>query len=133
MTITNPRNSDRKTSPTELKKIPVGEVHPDWLVEWTRSRSNAGLGDAPSIEAAYAMGAKGGPVVEAERLAFEAWMRGHCWSVSDTWDGSQYADRASAKKCGWVDPLAMDTRRLWAVWRDRAALMPNPTFEAGEL
>jgi len=94
---------------------------------FARSRSNAGLGDAPSIEAAYAMGAKGGPVVEAERLAFEAWMRGHCWSVSDTWDGSQYADRKSANKCGGVDPLAMDTRRLWAVWRDRAALTPNAT------
>jgi len=71
----------------------------------------------PDIEAAFEMGAKGGPVVEGEQLAFESWMRGHCWAVSETWDGEQYADRGTG-----FDGLAMDTRRLWAVWRDRAAL-----------
>ena len=35
----------------------------------------------PSIEAAYAIGAKGGSVVDAERLALESWMAGHCWAL----------------------------------------------------
>ena len=49
---------------------------------------------APSIKAAYDMGATGGPVVEEERLAFEAWMRGHCWALHATWNGSQYLGTA---------------------------------------
>ena len=76
---------------------------------------------APSIEAALAMGAIGGPVVEAERLAFEAWMRGHCWSYSDTWNGAAYDNREGYDPRGY-DPVAQETRRLWAAWRDRAAL-----------
>lgn len=83
------------------------------------------MSEAPSIESAYAMGAKGGPVVEAERLAFEAWMSGHCWAVSDTWNGRQYEDSQEYRDAKQLDPLAMDTRRLWAAWRDRAALMHN--------
>ena len=75
---------------------------------------------APSEQAAHDMGAKGGPVVEAERLAFEAWMRGHCWALSAHWTGSQYVNDAEAG--GDLDPRAMQTRRLWAAWRDRAAL-----------
>lgn len=75
---------------------------------------------APSIEAARAMGETGGPVVEAERLAFEAWMAGHCWALCATWDGTSY--RGSAEHPGYVDPRAMNTRQLWASWRDRAAL-----------
>ena len=43
---------------------------------------------APSIEAAHAMGASGSPAVESERLAFEAWMRGHCWALCATWAGN---------------------------------------------
>ena len=76
--------------------------------------------NAPSIEAAYAMGAKGGPVVEEERLAFEAWMRGHCWPLSATWDGKQYLGDRDRE--GELDFHAASTRRLWAAWRDRAAL-----------
>lgn len=76
----------------------------------------------PSIEAAYEMGAKGGPVVEAERLAFEAWMRGHCWALCATWDGTSY--RSDSEQGGNVCPHAMRTRQLWAAWRDRAALVP---------
>lgn len=76
----------------------------------------------PSIEAAYEMGAKGGPVVEAERLAFEAWMRGHCWALCSTWDGTSY--RSDSEQGGNVCPHAMRTRQLWAAWRDRAALVP---------
>jgi hypothetical protein len=74
----------------------------------------------PSIEAAHEMGAHGGPAVESERLAFEAWMRGHCWALCATWTGTQY--RSDAEQEGDVDPRAMATRRLWAAWRDRAAL-----------
>lgn len=79
---------------------------------------------APTIEAAREMGAKGGPVVEAERLAFEAWMAGHCWKVSPTWNGQTYDDSEEDKNRGLLDPLARTTRMLWAAWRDRAALRP---------
>ena len=74
----------------------------------------------PSIKEAYDMGAKGGPVVEAERLAFESWMRGHCWALSAEWDGSTY--RGSAENANYVCMRAMQTRQMWAAWRDRAAL-----------
>lgn len=90
------------------------------------------MSNAPSIEAAYEMGAKGGPVIEAERLAFEAWMRGHCWPVSDTWNGMIYEDRQEYRDAKLIDHLAVDTRRLWAVWRDRAALVPNMELRGGE-
>lgn len=66
------------------------------------------------------MGAKGGPVVEAERIAFEAWMRGHCWALGAVWDGKSY--RGADEHSGRLDPQAMQTRQLWAAWRDRAAL-----------
>lgn len=78
--------------------------------------------DAPDLDAAREMGAKGGPVVEAERLAFEAWMAGHCWKVSPTWNGKEYDDSEGDKKRKLLDPLARTTRMLWAAWRDRAAL-----------
>lgn len=78
----------------------------------------------PTIEAAHAMGTKGGPVVEAERLAFEAWMAGHCWALGAMWDGKHYI--GEAEKFGDLSPRAMMTRQLWAAWRDRAALtQPN--------
>lgn len=75
---------------------------------------------APSIEAAHAMGAKGSPAVEAERLAFEAWMRGHCWALCAVWDGKSY--RGTTENGEYVCPRAMRTRQIWAAWRDRAAL-----------
>lgn len=83
---------------------------------------------APTIEAAHAMGTKGGPVVEAERLAFEAWMAGHCWALGATWDGKHYI--GEAEKFGDLSPRAMMTRQLWAAWRDRAALA-QPTLSNG--
>lgn len=79
-----------------------------------------GQWQAPSTEAAHAMGANGGQTVDAERLAFEAWMRGHCWALGATWTGTEY--RSDGEQGGWPDPQAMATRRLWAAWRDRAAL-----------
>lgn len=78
---------------------------------------------APTESAAKAMGAFGGPVNEQERLAFEAWMRGHCWALCATWDGAQY--KSDAEHVGNVDPHAMRTRQLWAAWRDRAALQSD--------
>lgn len=74
----------------------------------------------PSIEASYAIGAKGGSVVDAERLAFESWMAGHCWGLCAAWDGSGY--RCESEQAGQFSPAAGMTRRLWAAWRDRAAL-----------
>lgn len=78
----------------------------------------------PSVEAAEAMGEKGGPVVEAERIAFEAWMRGHCWNLCAEWTGTQYL--SAFEKDGMVDTRAMRTREIWAAWRDRAALAAAP-------
>lgn len=76
-----------------------------------------------SIEDARAMGEKGGPAVESERLAFEAWMQGHCWELGATWNGTSYVSNLEAASGGsYVCPVAMGTRRMWAAWRDRAAL-----------
>lgn len=58
-------------------------------------------------EQAYQMGATGSPHDEHERLCFEAYMRGHCWSYGE-WDGKSYGD--------------VGTRMLFGVWRDRAAI-----------
>jgi len=71
-------------------------------------------------EQAHDMGAKGGEPTEAERLLFEAWMKGHCWAVIGTWDGKTYVHEDEAN--GFVNNSAMHTRCLWAAWRDRAAL-----------
>jgi len=73
-----------------------------------------------TVESAHAMGAKGATPTEAERLLFEAWMRGHCWAVDGDWNGSQYVH--ANEKTGFVHGGAMNTRSLWAAWRDRAAL-----------
>ena len=40
--------------------------------------ARADVAIAPTPEAAYQMGVKGGLASDAERRAFEAWMRGHC-------------------------------------------------------
>ena len=79
-------------------------------------------GEKPALteRGAYDMGAKGGPVCENERKLFEAWMRGHCWKIFGKWDGQSY--RGTAEHGEHLDPGAMQTRQLWAVWRDRAAL-----------
>ncbi|WP_293705999.1 hypothetical protein, partial [Stenotrophomonas sp. UBA7606] len=58
--------------------------------------------DAPSIESAHAMGAKGAPANDAERLAFEAWMRGHCCASCATGDGAGY--RSDAEQGGGCCP-----------------------------
>ncbi len=79
--------------------------------------------DAPSVEDARAMGQQGGPADEAERLAFEAWMEGHCWTIYAKWNGEQYLSRVEKETKGrYLDHDAITTRMLWAAWRDRAAL-----------
>jgi|GEM_PF-5976066 len=76
--------------------------------------------NTPTVKAAEAMGSKGGPIVETERLAFEAWMRGHGWLLLAEWTGAEY--RSTFEKDGRLDIYAMRTREMWAAWRDRAAL-----------
>lgn len=90
----------------------------------TAAQAQQGEPMAPSVEDAYVMGAEGGPIVEAERLAFESWMRGHCWALCAAWCGTHY--KSHAEEGGDLDPRAMSTRRLWAAWRDRAALSVAP-------
>jgi hypothetical protein len=69
--------------------------------------------------------------LEGERLAFEAWMAGHCWALGATWNGSGYISDREGASCGsYVCPQAMQTRRLWAAWRDRAALARHKTPNA---
>lgn len=75
---------------------------------------------APSIEAAHKMGEEGGPAVEEERLAFEAWMDGHCWALCAEWNGTAYVEMCEIGD--FISPNATHTRGLWAAWRDRAAL-----------
>jgi hypothetical protein len=106
------KHEDAQVSPADADR-PVMPVRP-LLGQW----------HAPSEEAAYTMGAMGGKAHDADRRAFEAWMRGHCWALCARWDGRQYV--SDAEQGGDVDPFAelraMATRRLWAAWRDRAAL-----------
>jgi len=79
----------------------------------------------PSIEAAYEMGANGSIAGEEERLAFESWVRGHCWPLGAQWNGTGYIGAGEIGNNSYVCPLAMRTRQMWAAWRDRAALVPN--------
>ena len=99
-----------------------------WAAAWKAAKRHEAQAQpapsAPSEEAAAEMGANGGHVVEAERLAFEAWMRGHCWKLGAKWTGTEY--RSDFEKGGMVDTHAMRTRELWAAWRDRAALAAAP-------
>ena len=76
---------------------------------------------APTVEAAFAMGMAGSPAVEAERIAFESWLSGHCWGLgAATWDGAGY--KSPSETGGYLCPAAAHVRGMWAAWRDRAAL-----------
>lgn len=60
-------------------------------------------------------------------------MRGHCWAVVGEWDGKTYVH--SHESTGFVHGGAMETRRLWAAWRDRGALgvaLPAEAQQSGE-
>lgn len=72
------------------------------------------------VDSAYEVGTKGSTVSDSERLAFEAWMRGHCWALMASWNGTGYV--SNAEEGGGYCPHASNTRRLWAAWRDRASL-----------
>lgn len=74
----------------------------------------------PSVNDARVMGAKGSQVPDEERLAFEAWMAGHCWALCAEWIDGHY--KGPDESSSYVCPYAMRTRQLWAAWRDRAAL-----------
>lgn len=110
------------STPQKLREL-MDKADELWNNRVTANMERQTMSDAPSIEAAYAMGAKGSPAVEAERLAFEAWMSGHCWSLCAHWTGSEYL--GSSEQGGNFCPHAMMTRKLWAAWRDRAALTAN--------
>jgi hypothetical protein len=100
-----------------------------WREKRDAENGEAAPPSAPvGVEAAEAMGARGGPASESERLAFEAWMRGHCWALCATWDGTGY--RSDAEQGGRYCPDAGRTRGLWAAWRDRAALAQQPAAVA---
>ena len=75
-----------------------------------------------SIDQAREMGARGGTADEHERLLFEAWMAGHCWALCAHWDAHHKQYVSDEETTGYVSMQAMTTRRLWAAWRDRAAL-----------
>lgn len=106
----------------QADRVDAGEDHLDPL--FARSAPSAAPereeGGAPHVDDAYYMGATGGEATDGERLAFESWMRGHCWALCATWNGTAY--RSDAEQGGNIDPRAMRTRQLWAAWRDRAAL-----------
>jgi hypothetical protein len=89
-----------------------------------------GPSDEDRTKAAFAMGQTGAPSSETERLAFESWMRGHSWLVQGVWNGTTYDDRGPSRVSS-VDVGAMQTRMLWAAWRDRAALacLGRPAIE----
>lgn len=112
---------------TNAKHAKAKELHGQILAEVYRLHAVAEKSERHvTIEDAHAMGASGAEGAgiehsEPERLAFEAWMRGHCWSYSDTWNGAAYVNREGYDRHGY-DPVAQETRRLWAAWRDRAAL-----------
>lgn len=113
----------------------------DWDVRlFTESQANTaatGMGDAGKsiarlgvdVAAAEALGATGSPASEPERLTFEAWMRGHCWALCATWNGTEY--RGDTEQAGHYSPQAATTRMLWAAWRDRAALAAQPAPVVG--
>lgn len=78
---------------------------PEWQFPGAYDAENMGKHGADDLGA-------GKEQLELERLAFEAWMTGHDWSVPP-WSGTQYEGD---------DPHARRVRGCWAAWRDRAAL-----------
>ena len=67
------------------------------------------------------IGKNGAEPTESDRITFEAWMRGHCWAVEGEWTGKTYK-HAREESGDYVHAGAMNTRRLFAAWRDRRAL-----------
>ena len=106
------RNETAQPAPLGQVERVVGRLEPE--------RADDG---APSVDEARRMGEQGSEAVEGERLAFEAWMAGHCWALCATWTGKGYIGKGESVSEGrYVCRDAMATRRMWAAWRDRAAL-----------
>lgn len=98
----------------ELEWVLMAADKAPWqkTLEAARNTLAAAL-EAPSqaaTDAAFRMGAVGAPHNETERLLFEAYLKGHCWDCGD-WDAAKgyYTDQS--------------TRVMFAIWRDRAALV----------
>ncbi len=60
--------------------------------------------------------------LEAERLAFESWMEGHCWTLGAEWSplAQQYLAPGETSHRSTLEGFT--ARKMWAAWRDRAAL-----------
>lgn len=87
--------------------------------------------DALLIERARVMGSIGAPATEGERLAFEAWMHGHCWSLFAEWRDGEYPGYYGPHETrDYFCPHATRTRMMWAAWRDRAALAESDPLRA---
>lgn len=70
-----------------------------------------------TVEQAHAMGKKGSPYSEHERLLYEAYCKGHCWAVGQWLEGKGiYED--------------ITDRIRFAMWRDRGALEAAATADA---
>lgn len=112
----------------ELTDVRVlDEEDRDRIVAWLQGTSTKPAPSVPTVAAAAAMGARGGPALEGERLAFEAWVLGHGWSLCARWNGEGYV--GDLEQGGAVCPHAMRTRMIWAAWRDRAALAHLPMLD----
>lgn len=115
----------------ELQGLALGMAcEIDNLRAMLEARTAPVLVKAATEDAAYQMGAAGAEPTEHERLLFEAWMRGHCWSVCGEWNGRTYV--AAGELGGQINHAAMLARQLWAAWRDRAALAGHATPATSE-
>lgn len=61
-------------------------------------------------------------LLTAERLAFEEYMRGHCWHLEAQWNPVLGGYIAPGEDDTTVTAGGLLMRRMWAAWRDRAAL-----------
>lgn len=134
LTITTTQQAVPTDHLCETMQRPVAECGcPDCgssLIDWPVPEAptpTPAVHELTTEDAAYQMGATGADPSEHERLLFEAWMRGHCWSVCGEWNGKTYVAANEGGK--HVDHSAMLTRQLWAAWRDRAALAGKKAAE----
>lgn len=100
--------------PDECEPAPPNKM-PEWQYPCVFDATNMGKHGAVELGA-------GNEQLELERLAFEAWMTIHDWTVPP-WTGRQY---------GGGDAHAIRVRGCWAAWRDRAALANLSVIRAGD-
>jgi hypothetical protein len=89
----------------------IAELEAEARHPTTAEREGAGVGPGIGKDGKFHEG--GLPNTPEERARFEAYMRGHCWSIG-TYDESIRA----------YDTV--DVRRLYGVWRDRGSLPTAP-------